>query len=212
MNNEKLEVLSQLKEKLKEIEQNPFTEAIIKDNKVPFTYGKKLYRCVMPSQSDLMKAKDYEDETNVRLVRQKNTISRKELIKVLKKNQNVDIAKFEKDKEEIVKKINETYLSLNRIQDLNKERIDKGIDKIKELMYQFQEIGWEISKHLSSCIDNKKEVAYIRFLTARCTEIQDSDGNWMKAWKDFETFEVDNSQLPLNAEYWFSRLYVQTRS
>lgn len=212
MDKNKLETLTELREKLKEIEQNPFTEAIIKDNKIPFSLEKNLYRCIMPSQSDLMKAKDYEDETRVRLLRKKDSISKKELKKILKKNQNIDIDKYEKEKEDIVKKINETYLSLNRVQDLNKKRINELINKIKILLEKFQEIGYEISKNLSSCIDNKQEVAYIRFLTAKCTERQEKDGQWVKVWPEFETFEADNSILPLNAEYWFSRLYVQTRS
>lgn len=211
MNEDKLKTLSQLKEKLKEIEQDPFTEAIIKDNKIPFSYEKKLYRCLMPSQSDLMKAKDYEDETRVRLLRKKDTISRKELKKILKENQNIDIDAYEKQKKDIVKEINETYLSLNRVQDLNEERINELIDKIKDLLEDFQEIGYEISKNICSCIENKQEVAYIRFLTAKCTEVQVSDG-WVKAWVNFEEFDADRSLLPTNAEYWFSRLYVQTRS
>lgn len=212
MNEKNLETLSQLREKLKEIEQNPFTEAIIKDNKIPFIYEKTLCRCIMPSQSDLMKAKDYEDETRIRLLRRKDTISRKELKKLLKKNQNIDIDKYEEEKEEVVEKINEAYLTLNRVQDLNKERIDELINKINELLEKFQEIGYKISENISSCIENKQEVAYIRFLTACCTEKQDADGQWIKIWQEFEQFEADRTLLSMTAEYWFSRLYVQTRS
>lgn len=208
----KLEVLSELKKKLKELESNPFTEAIIKDNKIPFKHEKTLYRCVMPSQSDLTQGKDHEDETRIRLLRKKDTISRKELKKLLKKNQNIDIDKFEEEKKEVVKEINEAYLTLNRIQDLNKELINKSIDKIKELLDKFQDIGYEISVNISSCIENKQEVAYIRFLTACCTEKQDSEGQWVRVWKEFENFEADRTILSTIAEYWFSRLYVQTRS
>lgn len=212
MDDKKLETLAHLKEKIKELEQNPFTEAIIKDNKVPFNHDKKLYRCVMPTQSDLMKAKDYEDETRVRLLRKKDTISRKELIKILKENQNIDISKYEEEKENVVKDINETYLSLNKVRDLNKERINELTNKIKDLLEKFQDIGYEISKNLCSCIENKQDVAYIRYLTACCTEIQNLEGTWIKAWPEFENFEADKTMLSLKAEYWFSRLYMQTRS
>lgn len=211
MNEKKLETLAVLKEKLKDIEQNPFTEAIIKDNKIPFMYDSKLYRCIMPSQSDLMEAKDYEDETRIRLLRKKDSISRKNLKKILKKNQNIDIDKYEKDKEDIVKKIQETYLSLSSVQDLNKERIDELTNEIKELLNTFQEIGYEISKNISSCIENKQDVAYIRFLTSCCTEKQ-IDGQWVNVWKEFKEFEADRTLLSTTAEYWFSRLYVETRS
>ena len=206
------ESLLYLKEKLNEIEQNPFTEAIIKDNRIPFNHEKKLYRCVMPSQSNLMNAKDYEDETRVRLLRKKDSISKVKLIKLLKKNQDIDIEKFEKDRQKIISQINEVYLTLNRVSDLNKDRIDELTNKIQKLVNEFQNIGYQISKNLSSCIENKQEVAFIRFLTSRCTEIQDSEGNWTKVWKEFENFENDNSTLTFISEYWFSRLYTQTRS
>ena len=101
---------------------------------------------------------------------------------------------------------------MSRVQDLNEERINELIEKIKNLLEDFQEIGYEISKNMCSCIENKQEVAYISFLSSRCTEIQDTDGKWTKVWEDFDIFRADKSLLPTNAEYWFSRLYVQTRS
>jgi len=129
----------------------------------------------------------------------------------LKKNQNVDISKYEKDKDNVVKEINEIYLNLNRVRDLDKKRINELTDKIKALLGDFQDIGYEISKNLCSCIENKQDVAYIRFLTACCTEVQNKEGQWDRAWADFEIFEKDKTLLSITAEYWFSRLYVQTR-
>lgn len=211
MDIKELKTIEHLKEKLKEIDANPFTEAVIKDNKIPFFHDMMMYRSLMPAQSDLMKAKDYEDETRIKLLRNKNSISRIELRKVLKENQNIDIEDLENKKQEVISQINEIYLSLARVNDLNTERIDELGNRIKILVDKFQDIGIEISNHMSFCIENKIEVAFIRYLTACCTEVQDTEGNWDKVWDSFLTFEKDKTNLPLKAEYWFSRLYLQTR-
>jgi len=208
---EKVKNMTELQERLKNLELDLFDESIVKDNKIPFMHEKQLYRVKMPNQRELALAKDYEDEIKIELCSKKSNVPRKKWIKILKKSQDIDIKAMEKKKDEIVKEMKEAYLSLSGTKDVEKKRIDLFVGKIEDLKDQLTEISLEIVKHMAPCIENKVEVAYIKYLTHCCTET-DNNGNWETVWESWEKFEKDSTDLPMYAKLYFSRLYLSTRT
>ncbi len=207
---EKVKNMVELKERLKNLDLDLFDESIVKDNKIPFMYEKELYRVKMPNQRELTLAKDYEDEIKIKLSSKRDNKSRKQWKKILKKSQGIDIKAMEKEKDEIAKEIKEAYLSLAGSKDVENKRIDLFVSKIEELKDKLTEISLEIVQHMAPCIENKVEVAYIKFLTFCCTE-KSIDKEWEKVWNSWEVFEEDNTDLPMYAKLYFSRLYLSTR-
>jgi len=207
---EKVKNMTELQERLKNLDLDLFDESIVKDNKIPFMHEKELCRVKMPNQRELALAKDYEDEIKIELSSKKSNVSRKKWKKILKKNQGIDIKKMDKQKDDIVKEIKEAYLSLAGTKDIEKKRIDLFVSKIEDFKDQLTEISLEIVQHMAPCIENKVEVAYIKYLTFCCTE-KDNNGNWENVWESWESFEKDRTDLPMYAKLYFSRLYLSTR-
>lgn len=194
-------------EMLVSMENDLLNPELVMDNQLCFWAGDKLYRSIMPSQKDLVKATEVRNQKYVELSNQPNTIFEKELIKNLKKNQGIDIIELNLKIEESEKKLKDFYLSLAEKRDNQTEKIaylKKELEKIKnERIYLIV----EKTKYLAPAIENQCEDEYYRYLSSVCTEVHETlyddkkepIDSWTKKWKSFEEYNADTTVIPFIA-------------
>jgi anion-transporting ArsA/GET3 family ATPase len=178
-----------------ELEKQELNEELIKDNKYPFEYLDKNYRIVMPNQMELTKAKQYKHRVFTNLV-QEGTPLLKNWIKTLKK-QDVDIADLEnkitRDENEIV----QLYISKAKTKDSEVKTREKINNSIEEVTNRRLKKVLDKSQHLEPTAESQAKEAYYRYLTFLCTEIRvdEKEDKWEKVWKDFESYQKDQSNF-----------------
>lgn len=200
-----------LQELVDELNIDLLDDSIVKSNKLPFLHQDELYQVKMPTQEDLTLAKAVEDDLKIKLLLNKNKISRANLIKVLKENQNIDIFKLETKKDDYANKLREIYMLLATTSDKEIKRIEKLKNSLDEVKQEFMELSVEISNHLSVSIENQVEIEYIKYLTVLCTE-KLVDKKWKLVWSTQGDFKKDRTGLPNKANLCFSRLFLTARS
>ena len=100
---EETKKVEQIQDILKNLELDLLDNSIIQDNNLPFTYKGELYHVRMPDQKELVLAQDYADEVKLDIIQNKKIITRKKLIKLLKK-QDINIEALLKQKIKLFKK------------------------------------------------------------------------------------------------------------
>jgi len=205
---EKMDMLNDL---LKEINMDLLDDSLIKDNMLPFMKDGDVFRTIMPTQEDLILAKNVEDKLKIKLLKDDGTVTRNQLIKILKENQDIDIVKLEKTRDNYSNKLKDLYIALATSTDKEEVRLINLKGKILETKTKYLQLSCEINDYLSSSIENQVEVEYMRFLTFRCTE-KNEEGKWIQVWNTIEDFNQDRSSLPNLAKICFSRLYMTLRS
>lgn len=210
------EQIVRMKNLLKEMDINPTNQSLIQENKIYFAFKGKYYRCRMPNQKEQVDAENEQDRTKITLLQKEGTITRKKLIELLKEKQDIDIEELEKKKDELKDKLHDAYLDLASLTDDEEEKIEKARAKKNEIEEKYMRVFVEIVEHLSPCIEEKSKTAYYKYLGYTCTEksvLGDRSGeeNWEKAWDSFESFENDDTGLPIRAIDSIQTLLVNVR-
>ena len=193
------EKIAQIKDLLKEMDINGANQSLIQDNKLIFTKDEKIYRCSMPTQIQQTEAEARQNALKVKLIQSDNTITRKRLIKVLKEKQDIDIVQLEKDKEVILKELQDTQLDLAMILTEDKEKVQELSQKVLKIEEKFMELIIEIMTFLSPCIEEQVKVSYYKYLAYTCTEKQIQGDKFGKVWNNYSDFENDNTSLSHHA-------------
>ena len=180
---------------IKELQKDVLNPELIKDNKYPFYYNKKEYRIVMPTQQDLNNASTYRNNVYVKLLQQEGTVTLKQLIKILKEKQDIDIEKIDKEIEQYNNDYLQAHLSLAKQKDTNKQSIEDWTNKINDLRDKKLELILERAQYLAPAIENQAQDAYYQYLTAYCTEVCDKENEWDKVWNSIKIYEDDRTKL-----------------
>jgi len=204
--------IQSLQEMIEELNLDLLDDSIVKSNQLPFLYKEQLYRVKMPKQKDLTIAKSIEDKLKIQLLRDSNSITKKALIKVLKENQGIDILELNETKDKYTNRLKDLYMELATTSDKESKRINNLKNSINEVKSNHMQVSIEISDLLSPSIEHQVETAYIKYLTTVCTEKNIEDNQWELAWKDYETFENDDTNLPNLANLCFTRLFLTLRN
>lgn len=189
-----------LKEVFEELQDEVLNPELVKDNMLHFKLDDTMYRVRMPNQKELAEANAKRNEKFIELVQQKNALTLKSLIKVLKENQDIDIEKMNKDIKDLELKIQDAYLTLAKCKDNEEKRINKCIENIRKIKMERMDLVIEKTGFLAPCIENQAQDIYYNYLASMCTDIgSEEDGEvngWVSQWKSFDEFTLDNSKLP----------------
>jgi len=200
-----------LEEVLHSLEDESSSAESIQDNKLMFALedSDELYRVRMPSQKERSIAIKMKNKEYWILVKEGQTPFEKDLIKMLKEKQGVDIEAMQKKLDDLGNELIQTSLSLAQKKDTEEKAIKLLTDKILKLKYERKIIVLEKSEYLAPCIDIQVEDLFYKVLTSFCTEklIKDKEEKWEKVWNSYTDFEKDETILPLLAVGKFTDLF-----
>jgi len=192
-----------LKAVFEELQKDTLETELIQDNKLPFEYQGVSYRVKMPTQKENASATTFKNKNYVRLLQEDNTLTIKQLTKLLKEKQGIDIAKLDEQADEIEAKLIQAYLTLSKKTDTDIKGIEADKIKIDELREERLKFVMEKAELMSPAIEHQAQDNYYRFLTALCAERcvreqekEQINETWVKVWNTFEDYENDNSTLP----------------
>jgi hypothetical protein len=189
----------QLQTILDELQQDDLNSEIIYDNKLHFQVKNEIYRVRIPNQKQHSLATNHKNKLYIQLLQQENTLTIKQLSKILLEKQNIDIGQMDQEAKDLENQMTQVYLSLAKKKDSEVESINKLKKQLAEIRNKRLIIILEKSNFLSPAIENQVQDLYYRFLTAICTEklIKQKDDKelWIPVWKNFEHFEEDDSKL-----------------
>lgn len=189
------EKFKRLQNILEELDININNQTLIQDNKILFQVEDHLYRCRMPNQQERFYADQKKNQLYLDLIQQPKTVTKKQLIKILKEHQNIDIDKLEHEKLTLSQKIKELYLDLVPYSDNEKKNIDSKKEKVEEIEKELMRLSLEISTYLGPCIESQVDACYIEYLTYLCTEKLKKEDQWISTWKTFEDFQNAERKL-----------------
>lgn len=192
-------------------------EQLIKDNKIEFKFGDKMYRIRLPEYKDKIVAEEARDERYMELLNKTDSSGnplfrrRVELIELYKK-QGIDIVEFDNEFTRLGEIINKKQIELNSLTKQDEKAEDK--DKIKSIKQQIQVLQLkqlyalnEKTELLRYCIEDKCESYYLFVLTVRCTEV--STGNkWKQLYKDVADMNEGKEELNNRISYCSGYLFV----
>lgn len=190
------ERMEELTETLKEAQLNIDGKSLIQNNKFLFSYQDKNYSCRMPNQREQSEADQAQNIYKISLIKKEGTITKKQLIKVLKENQDIDIAELEKNKLKIQDELQTVYLELAVVPSDDTGKINQVTKKQKAIEEKFMQVSIEIVEMLAPCIEEQTKIQYFRYLGYLCTDqkVPEKD-EYERTWKSFEEFENDSTGL-----------------
>ena len=203
-----------IQEIIKDIESDILKPEVIKDNKIIFFCDDNVYRVRMPNQLETLKAIQKRNEYEVMLLNEENTLTLKQLKKVLK-GKGVDIGAMEKELLVLENKMLHVYERLAPRPDTDVEGIKSDKETIQKIKDERNEIIDEISKRISPSIDIQAENYYMSYLTSICTEknveLEDKPV-WEAEWKSFnEYLQTEDSDLKFYGMGYLSQLMMKAK-
>ena len=182
-------------ELVKNIDISVLNHSIIQDNKIVFPYNGKIYRCRMPNQSEETNAEGIKNKLKIQLIQEDGTITRKELIKVLKEKQDIDIRKLEKESNQLKDDLFQKYIKLAPLPTDKVDEINDLKAEIDIIEKKFLKVTYEIAENLTPCIEEQIKVAYYRYLSYACSQIQIKEEEFKPIWETLEAFQKDDTGL-----------------
>ena len=185
-----------IKEILEDINMNMDGSSLIQKNEIFFEYKDKAYRCIMPNQRQQSEAEQAQNKYKIKLLQEDGTLTRKQLVKVLKNKQDIDITILEKTKTKLQEELQTVYLELAVVPTDNPAKIQEIKQKKAEIEAKFMDITIEIVELISPCIEEQAKIQYFKYLAYLCTEkhIKDTE-DFKRIWQTYEEFENNNTGL-----------------
>lgn len=195
---------------LETLESTLNDSSIIQDNKLNFFIESNLYRCRMPNQREKSEAEDRKNRLYVKLLQDGGYLTKKQLTKLLKEKQDIDIEALEEQKAKLYHELQDTYLTLAPKLSEETEIITALKEKIALIKSAYMKVAHEIVSYLNPCIEDRLEKEYVEYLTYLCTE-QYKDETWSKVWVSYDDFQSKNSKLENKAVEHFVYLFINVR-
>ena len=196
METKKTKSYAEIAEFVKDIDISILNHSIIQDNKIIFPYNNKVYRCRMPNQMEETNAEGIKNKLKIQLIQEEGTITKKQLIKVLKENQNIDIKVLNEECNKVKDDLFKAYLKLAPIPTDRVDEINDLTEEINTIEQKFLKLTYEIAENLTPCIEEQIKVAYYRYLSYACSEIQVAEKEFKPIWETFDAFVKDDTGLP----------------
>lgn len=204
-----------------ELQKEIMHPELIKDGKLHFEYNGIIYRVRMPNQKELTEANNIRNRKFYALLQERDANGKpvylliKNLKKILKFNQCIDIDELDNQLEILKKQLIDVHLELAKITDSEIKTIEKYQKKIQTIKDQRTDIILEKAGYLAVAIEPQAEDVYYKTLTRFCTEQyvesgegENRKGDFIKVWEKFDDYENDNSLLPNIALGKFTELYL----
>ena len=187
-----------INEVLTELMKDEINPELIQNNKIHFRVSDDIYRVRMPNQKENSNATGYKNKTYIRLIQEDNTLTIKQLKKILKEKKDIDIDDLDKKASELEKEMTQVYLTLAKKKSSEKKSINKLKEELQSIRDKRLVLILEKAEYLSPAIENQAQDEYYRFLTAMCTDklIDKKNDKWEQVWISFNKYEQDDSKLP----------------
>ena len=198
----KVEKVIMAKEALKamqELEDSTRLEDIVKDNKVEFKSGDKTFRVRKPNLEEQQEIDNVRRKKYLELVRDDSYLFKKQWIETYKKK-GIDIDKMETDIKRIHDEIRRTLLRLAKTTD------KKGIGELKDQIMKLRDeqyiLSIEKTDLLSYSIEDQTHI-HAKSYTAYLILERKEEDNWVKHFKDFNTFQKSDDQDLIGKLFYF---------
>ena len=205
-------------ELFKQLEEDLLDPELIQDNKIPFEVDGKIYRVRMPSQRELFQAKQKTKAYKVTLLKSDNVIFKRDLIRLLKDKQNIDVLDLQAQMQKLKSTILEAYITLAARKDSEVKSIQTLKTQLIDLRTKHNTLIMEVAEHLCTCIEVQVEDYHMIYLTSLCTEkyveTRTNDisvGNWISVWDSYEQFEDDSTRVALQSLGYLTELLMHVR-
>jgi len=181
----------QVKEEITKLEDNFLHPEIIQDNKIHFHCNDLIYRVRMPVQKELMEADSLKNQHQVKLLQLDDTLSLKQLKKILVEKKGIDIDALEQELKDSEEDMVNVYKKLVKRSDEDKDGIEKDKEALGKIKKMREDISLEIAEHTAISIESQSESYYMSFLSSVCTEqmvFESEPAEWNPVWKSFDDF------------------------
>jgi transposase len=199
-----------INEILEELNNDDLSPELVYDNKLHFKYKEEIYRVRLPNQKEHSNANSYKNQKYVQLLQQKDTLTIKQITKLLKEKQDIDISDLDKEAKKLETEMTQVYLTLAKRKDTETNAIEELKKQLKEIREKRLTVILEKAGLLAPAIENQVQDDYYRFLTAICTEKlaekKEEKEVWNQVWLSFEEYEKDDTKLPYIALGRFTEL------
>lgn len=186
-------------EVLEELEKDILKPELIKDNKRIFPLNEKSYRVKMPNQKELADATNIYNKEFITLLQQDGTMVEKNLIKILKEKQGIDVKVMQEEADKIEKEILFNHIDCAHKKDTERKAIEDLRQEKEELKNKRMDIVLERAGFLAPAIEVRSKDEYYKYLTSCCTEKfeekKDNKGDWVLVWKNYDEYCKDNSKI-----------------
>lgn len=196
---------------LKELDKEILSSDLIQDNRIHFTLDNQIYCVRMPNQRELSLAEEIKNAFYIELIQRPNTLHKKQIKKILKEKQGIDVDEMQKQANDLEAKLLDLRLSLARKKDTEKNAIDEFLTQIEEIKQKRLSIVLEIAEYFSSSIESQVRDRYMEYLTFLCTDKcidENNEKKYIKVWNKFEEFENDNTKVSHKAIGYLTNLIL----
>jgi len=196
-----MENQTSMEEVLEELEKDILNPELIKDNKSIFKTDGKSYQATMPNQKELTDATNIHNKEFIKLLQQDDTMVEKNLIKILKEKQGIDVKSMQEEIDKIEKEILFNHIDCAHKKDTEKKAIEDLRQKKEELKNKRLKIVLEKAGFLAPAIEVRAKDEYYKYLTSCCTKVfkakeeGSSEGEWVLVWKNYDEYCKDNSKI-----------------
>lgn len=200
---------------LNDLESQMLHPELIQDNKIHFICDEQIYRVRMPKQIELSEVDIIKNSHYIQLLQEENTLLAKNLKKVLKEKQNIDIEEMENELIKLENELNYEYEALAPKKDSDETGLQKSFAKIKEIKSKRMKLILEISNYMTPAIETQVENYYMEWLTSKCTEKhieEENETKWEPVWNSFEDYRNDSSNVRFHALGTLTKLILNTRA
>ena len=101
----------------------------------------------------------------------------------------------EAKRELLVKELKQYWNILATKSSDNKTSIQECVDKLKKIESELKQLAVEMAKHLAPALESRLDKFMVEYLTFLCSDVQETDGKWIKIWNNFEDFQKADSSL-----------------
>ncbi len=193
------------------LEDNLLNSSLIKDNKLIFPIGTKLFRVRMPNQFEQSKAEEYRNEKTLNLISSGKCTTKKALIKMLKDSGVIDIEDLEEQKKKVTKQLETIWINLAVRFSTEVKSIEKFKEQEGKLKLQLKKLSLEISLHLIPSLETQQEKAYMECITSMCTDKCIGNDEWIENWETFEDYQKADPIITDSAITYMTWLLLNSR-
>jgi len=188
---------------MQDLEDSVKLENIVKDNKIEFKSGDKMFRVRKPNLEEQQEIDDIRRKKYLELVRDDSYLFRKQWVDTYKKK-GVDIIKMETDIKRIEAETKQLLLRLAKTTD--KKIIEDLKNQILKLRDEMYAISMEKTDLLSYSIEDQITVYAKSYAAYLALERKDND-KWVKHFRDNEALQKsEDTDLVSKLFYYFDYL------
>jgi hypothetical protein len=183
---------------------------LVKDNVITFEHAGIKYRVTKPTFDQKLEANKRKAAEHIRMLKDSNYLLEKDWIE-LYKSRGIDVKELDRKFDVLAKKKTEYQLKLGEAIETKAPEEDCEVyrKEISAIISEQLDITGEKSKLLDSSIESQLNVFIYTYLAYLLIQTPVPDGSWVRAFKSYEDFLVQEETL-VNTCIWYSSLLFRS--